>query len=88
MALTKAEKQRYMTKSPVGTLQLTQDSGLTVVAVENGTEDYVITAFVDNSGQYSSMSKSKIDYSSGEPTFKKQRKTYKLSDFMKVGDRL
>lgn len=87
--MTKAEKQKYMSKSPVGVLSLTQSTGIAVVAVENCSDnDYVVTAFVNDKGEYEQMGKSKIDYSTGQPSFKKKGKTYKLSDFMKVGDRL
>ena len=87
--MTKAEKQKYMSKKPVGTLSLTQSTGIAVIAVENGDKDYVVTAFVNEKGEYEQLGKSKIDYSvAGVPSFKKRGRTYKLSDFMKVGDRL
>lgn len=86
--MTKAEKQKYSTRKPVGTLQLTQTTGLAVIAIENGDNDYVVTAFVNEKGEYEQMGKSKVVYSAGTPSFKKRGKTYKLNDFMKVGDRL
>lgn len=87
--MTKAEKQKYMSKRPVGILSSTQSTGIAIITVENGDSDYVVTAFVNDKGEYEQLSKSKIGYSvAGVPSFKKKGRTYKLSDFMKVGDRL